>query len=284
VIVGVVLTLLVNCLATAGLTTACCVAHWQRFRPVVDGELGVRAIKILRWLIIGLLVLVLLGTVGLVGWATVRAQEATERAVAVLQDNGVLRENRRLVFRPGSPADRGLVYYPGGLVDPEAYAVTAQGIADAGYLVVIPKMPLNLAFTGIDRADRIRADYPEIESWVIGGHSLGGAMAAEYAKNNVDSLDGLIMFASYPANVKDFVDFPIPILTIIGSQDPGAPQQEAFYEAIRDSATRTLIQGGNHRQYADYAFQKDDGIATISAAEQQDQIIAATVQFLDRLE
>jgi dienelactone hydrolase len=229
-------------------------------------------------------VVFLIGAVGLVVWATARSQEATERAVVVLQDNDVLQKGRQLVFRPRSPADRGLVYYPGGLVDPEAYAVTAQGIADAGYLVVIPRMPLNLAFTGINRADGIRADYPEVESWVIGGHSLGGAMAAEYAKNNADSLDGLIMFASYPANNDEFADFPIPILTIIGSEDPGAPRQEAFYEAISDSATRVIILGGNHRQYADYSFQKGDGIATISAAEQQEQIIAATVQFLDTLE
>ena len=240
--------------------------------------------RIVRLLLIGIFVILLLGTVGLVGWATVRTQEATERAVAVLQENGVQREDGQLVFRPDSPTDKGLIYYPGGLVDPEAYAVTAQGIADAGYLVVIPKMPLNLAFTGINRADGIRADFPDIESWVIGGHSLGGAMAAEYAKNNVDSLDGLIMYASYPANNEQFVDFPIPILSISGSKDPGTPQQEAFYEAIADSATRFVIEGGNHRQYADYSFQPDDGIATISAAEQQDQIIAATVQFLDTLE
>jgi hypothetical protein len=240
--------------------------------------------KILRILLIGILVIFLLGTVGLVGWATVRAQAATERAVAVLQENGIEREDGRLVFRPDSPTEKGLIFYTGGLVDPEAYAVAAQGIADAGYLVVIPKMPLNLAFTGISRADGILADFPEIDSWVIGGHSLGGAMAAQYAKNNVDNLDGLIMFASYPANNEDFVDFPLPILTVIGSKDPGAPQQVAFYDAVADSAERFIIEGGNHRQYADYSFQPDDGIATISVAEQQDQIIAATVQFLDTLE
>jgi pimeloyl-ACP methyl ester carboxylesterase len=109
-------------------------------------------------------------------------------------------------------------------------------------------------------------------------------MAAEYAKNNVNNLDGLIMYASYPANYEEFVNFPIPILTIIGSKDPGAPQQQAFYEAIRGSARRFIIDGANHRQYADYSFQKDDGIATISAAEQQDQIIAVTTQFMDTLE
>jgi len=240
--------------------------------------------KIFRLLLIGILVIFMIGTVGLVVWANVRAQEATERAVAVLRENGIEREDGQLVFRPDFPTDKGLIYYPGGLVDPEAYAVTAQGIADAGYLVVIPKMPLNLAFTGINLADGIQADFPEIGSWVIGGHSLGGAMAAEYAKNKVDNLDGLIMYASYPANYEDFVDFPIPILTIMGSRDPGAPQQEAFYEAIAGSAGRFVIEGGNHRQYADYSFQPDDGIAAISAAEQQDQIIAATVQFLDTLE
>ncbi len=240
--------------------------------------------RVVRLLLIGILVILLLATVGLFGWATLRSQEATERAAAVLQENGVQREDGQLVFRPDSPTDKGLIYYPGGLVDPEAYAVTAQGISDAGYLVVIPKMPLNLAFTGIKRADGIRADFPEIESWVIGGHSLGGAMAAEYAKNNVDSLDGLIMYASYPANNEQFIDFPIPILSISASKDPGTPQQDAFYDAVADSAQQFVIEGGNHRQYADYSFQPDDGIATISAAEQQDQIIAATVEFLDTLE
>jgi dienelactone hydrolase len=239
--------------------------------------------KNLRRLIYAILIIILIGTGGLVGWATLSAQQATERAVLVLNDNNVQLEDGMLIFRANSTTDRGLIYYPGGLVDPEAYAVTAQGIADAGYLVVIPKMPLNLAFIGINRADRIRADYPEIESWVIGGHSLGGAMAAEYAKNNIDSIDGIIMFASYPANYDDFVNFPMPILTIIGSRDPSAPKQEAFYEAVSDSARLFVIEGGNHRQYADYSFQRGDGIASISVVEQQDQIIAATVQFLGTL-
>ena len=239
--------------------------------------------KKLRKIIYALLILLLVGAVGFVGWATLSAQEATERAVTVLNDNGVQREDGLLVFQPDSPTDKGLIYYPGGLVDPDAYAVSAQGIADAGYLVVVPKMPLNLAFMGINRADGIMARYSEIDSWVIGGHSLGGAMATEYAKNNVDRVDGLIMYASYPANYEDFIGFPVPIMTIIGSKDPGAPKQQAFYEAVSDSATLVIIEGGNHRQYADYSFQNNDGVATISSAEQQDQIINATIRFLEAL-
>ncbi len=236
--------------------------------------------KKVQKLTIILLIVLFTGSMGFVGWATFNAQEATEPAITVLSQNNVQLTDGLLVFHPDSTTSRGLIYYPGGLVDPEAYAVTAQGIADEGYLVVIPKMPLNLAFLGINRADEILSKYPEIDSWVIGGHSLGGAMAADYAKNNLDSVDGLIMFASYPAKNEDFLNFPKPILVIIASNDPGAPKQEAFYEAVANSATLFVIEGGNHRQYADYNFQNNDGIATISAAEQQAEIIAAVVHFL----
>ena len=109
-------------------------------------------------------------------------------------------------------------------------------------------------------------------------------MAAEYAQNNVDNLDGLILFASYPSSDEDFIGFPIPILSIRGSRDPGAPNQKRFTDAVAGSAVSFVIEGANHRQYADYTYQPADGTATISAAEQQEQIIAATVQFLDTLE
>lgn len=233
---------------------------------------------------LGIIVVILLGGVGLVGWATLSAQEATESAINVLNENDIPINAQLLVFSPDTPTNRGLIYYPGGLVDPAAYAVTAQGIADQGYMVFIPKMPLNLAFTGINKADMLIMEYGEIESWVIGGHSLGGAMAAEYAKNNSEKLDGLIMYASYPANNNDFTDFPIPILCITASNDPGTTGQTAFYEDISESATLVIIEGGNHKQYADYSFQRNDGIPTITAAEQQDQIIEATVQFLESLD
>ena len=227
-----------------------------------------------------LFIVIFSGSISFVGWATFNAQEATEPAITVLSQNNVQLKDGLLVFHPTSTTSRGLIYYPGGLVDPEAYAVTAQGITDEGYLVIIPKMPLNLAFLGINRADEIQLRYPEITSWVIGGHSLGGAMAAEYAKNNLDNVDGLIMFASYPAKNEDFVNFPYPILVVIGSNDLGAPKQEAFYETVVNSATLYVIEGGNHRQYADYSFQNNDGTETISAAEQQAKIISAAVHFL----
>lgn len=240
--------------------------------------------KIIRRLLIGTVITILVLGIGFWSWATIRAQEATERATTILEENSVQREDGQLVFQPALPTTKGLIYYPGGLVDPEAYAGTAQGLADAGYLVVVPKMPLNLAFTGINKADEIIAEFPEITSWVIGGHSLGGAMAAEYAKNNTDKVDGLIMYASYPANSEEFIDFPMPILCITASNDPGSPNQQAFYEVISNSATLVVIEGGTHLQYADYEYQPNDGIPTITSEEQQEEIVNATVQFLEELD
>lgn len=240
--------------------------------------------KTIQRILIGLLLLLLIIVIGFFAWATLGVRSATERALETLDTNSISQENGLLVFQPDFQPTTALIYYPGGLVDPEAYAVTAQGIADAGYLVVIPKMPLNLAFTGINRADEIIEAFPQIDSWVIGGHSLGGAMAAEYAKNNVDQLSGLIFFATRPGDPNQFINFPIPMLVMYGTQETEAPNTQAFYDVIADSAELYVIEGGNHAQFGDYGLQSGDGTATISVAEQQQQIITRTIQFLQSVE
>lgn len=240
--------------------------------------------KILRRFTISLLFLLAIATLSLVIWATVSVRPATERALQTLVDSGVTREAGLLVFQPDAQPTSGLIYYPGGLVDPEAYANTAQGLADAGYLVIVPKMPLNLAVTGINRAEQIMASFPEVESWVIGGHSLGGAMAAEYAKGNPEQVNGLIFFASRPGTPQAFINTPFPILIMYGTQESGAPRTQAFYEVVADSAELYIIQGGNHAQFGDYGLQDGDGTATITVDDQQQQIIEQTIQFMQSLE
>ena len=74
-----------------------------------------------------------------------------------------------------------MIFYPGGRVDPRSYAPAARAIAAQGYLAVITPMPLNLAVFTPGRAAQVIAAYPEIHTWAIGGHSLGGAMAANFS-------------------------------------------------------------------------------------------------------
>ena len=184
-----------------------------------------------------------------------------------------------------APADgdysTGLVIYPGGKVPPEAYGPLAQQIAAAGYLVVITPMPFNLAVLGIGAADAAIAAHPEVATWAMAGHSLGGSMAAQYASDHLDTIEGLAFWASYPAT--DLSAAPLAVTSIYGTLDPGAARMsgpEAQAQLPPDTVF-VPIEGGNHEQMGHYTGQPNDGVATIPREEQQAQVAAATVTMLE---
>lgn len=47
-------------------------------------------------------------------------------------------------------------------------------------------MPFNLAVLDSSAADGVINEFTNIQNWYIGGHSLGGAMAASYTANYQD--------------------------------------------------------------------------------------------------
>lgn len=183
--------------------------------------------------------------------------------------------------------DTGFIIYPGGFVDPVAYAPIARDIARQGYLVVIAPMPLNLAVTGIETADDIIAAHPAIESWAIGGHSLGGAMAAEYVQNNPNAIAGLALWAAYPAENTDLSGLPLAVVSIFGDTDGVAAVSDVTGAAGRLPAdTRFItIPGGNHTQFGYYGetLQRGDNPAGISRSEQKALIVSSTVEMLQAL-
>lgn len=190
------------------------------------------------------------------------------------------------VFSPAAgTAITGLILYPGGFVDPVAYAPIAREIAAHGYLVVLDPMPLNLAITGINSAGAIIAAFPEIAHWAIGGHSLGGAMAAEYIKGNPETIDGLALWAAYPAENTDLSSLLLAVVSIYGDADGVASIADVTGAADRlpDDARFILIDGGNHTQFGAYGqgLQRGDNPATISRAAQQAAIVAGTLELLE---
>lgn len=190
------------------------------------------------------------------------------------------------VFSPAAgTAITGLILYPGGFVDPVAYAPIAREIAAHGYLVVLDPMPLNLAVTGINSAGAIIAAFPEIAHWAIGGHSLGGAMAAEYIKGNPETIDGLALWAAYPADNTDLSSLLLAVVSIYGDADGVASIADVTGAANRlpDDARFILIDGGNHTQFGAYGqgLQRGDNPATISRAAQQAAIVAGTLELLE---
>ncbi len=239
--------------------------------------------KRLRVALIGLLAVLVLAVGGFVIWAETPLGPMPE-AVAALESNGdvAVQTDPWLLFAPSEKTPAvGLIFYPGGRVDPVSYAPAARAIAAQGYLVAIPPVPLNLAVFAPDIAADVIAANPAIKRWFVGGHSLGGAMAASFAYNNPESVDGLVLWASYPAGGSDFSQRPdFPILSVFGSQDMGLDGIEASRTLLPSTADWVEIAGGNHAQCGWYGTQPGDNPATISREEQQAQLITATVDFL----
>jgi hypothetical protein len=227
--------------------------------------------------------LVVLVAAGFYGWTRVARYAAFPEALAVAGQ--AERVRGWYVFAPEGEPLAGLVFYPGGLVDPVAYAPLMQRLRDGGVLAVLTPMPLDLAVFGIGRAGDVMAAFPEIETWVIGGHSLGGAMAAEFVKANAESVDGLVLVASYPASGTDLSQLPIRAVSTYGTENGLTPPEgfEASLARLPPGTELVVIEGGNHAGFGHYGPQSGDGVATIPREEQQRQTAETVLGFVANL-
>ena len=244
--------------------------------------------KTLRYFLLGALVLLLAVAGGFILWASNPAQPEALALAAIQTRDGIQFENVDgwLVFQPIDPEPTiGLIFYPGGRVDPRAYASHASDIAGQGFTVVIVPMPLNLAFFGLNRADQVITAFPDIETWTVGGHSLGGAMAAEYLRANPEQVSGLVLWAAYPGENNDLSAADLPVLSVFASLDGLATLEKIADSRARLPLNTTFVEisGGNHAGFGWYGPQNGDGQATLSKPEQQDLIVQATVTFLAAL-
>ncbi len=173
----------------------------------------------------------------------------------------------RLAFLPEHPA-AGLIFYPGGKVQAEAYAPLMEACAERGILCVLMRMPGNLAVLDPNAADGIAAEYPEVTDWYLGGHSLGGAMAASCAAKHAEDYAGLVLLAAY--STEDLRGSGLRVLSVVGTED-GVLNREK-YEQCRENlpadARELVIEGGCHAYFGCYGAQRGDGTATIGNREQ----------------
>jgi hypothetical protein len=237
------------------------------------------------WWLVPLVLILALG--GFVIWASMAATPMPEALSALQSDAQVEVETEPwLVFRPvGGNPTVGLILYPGGRVDARAYAPTARALAQEGFLVVIVPMPLNLAIFGPDRAAEVMVAFPDIGRWAVGGHSLGGAMSARFAYQNSEAVEGLVLWAAYPASTDDLSGYSLRVTSIYGTRDGLATEDKIAVSRplLPLDTSWVAIEGGNHAQFGWYGPQSGDQAATISREEQQKQIVAATLALLSRL-
>lgn len=245
--------------------------------------------KILLAAVAVIAVVLIIGVVGFVIWGSTPLGPMPEALIALESGANVeVVTDPWLTFMPTQDAKTtGLIFYPGGRVDPRSYAPMARAITEEGYPVIIVPMPLNLAVFGIGRAADVIAAYPEVEHWAIGGHSLGGAMAASFTRGNPDQIDGLFFTAAYPAASDDLSGFTDLVVTSVSATEDGlaTPDKiEASRVLLPADTTWVPIQGGNHAQFGYYGVQPGDGQATISREEQQRQTVDAALQLLGEIE
>ncbi len=246
----------------------------------------------LKRIIIGIIVVLLLAGLGFTAWASITNPIQPEAAAALSGDNQVQvtvnpPAGSWIVFQPeASTPDTGLIFYPGGKVDYRAYAPYARSVAAQGYLVVIAHMPLNLAVFASEAAGKVIRAFPQIKHWAVGGHSLGGSMAAHFAFQHPGQVQGLVLLASYPAGSDNLAASGINVVSIFGTKDGLATGRKIdASKALLPAGTRFVaISGGNHAQFGDYGLQSGDSPAAISRAEQQAQAVEATVALLKSLE
>lgn len=182
-------------------------------------------------------------------------------------------------FLDGPGEETALVFYPGAKVDAEAYLPLLQTLSSQGIDCFLLQMPLRFALLGIDAARPILDQY-KYDKWLLAGHSMGGAAAANFAAANEGAVEGVVLLAAYPAKK---LGASTSLLTIYGTEDKvlNRDSYENSKPNFPANAKEVVIKGGNHAQFGNYGEQSGDGTASISREEQQAKTANAILEFAE---
>lgn len=232
--------------------------------------------KKLKWIGLGLLGVILVAIIGFLVW-TQLTYGPTEEALGYAAE--ATEVDNRLEFGQ-TDSEVGFILYPGAKVEKEAYAYYGTRLAEEGGFVAIPSLCLNLGIADIDAAETIIAAHPDIERWVVGGHSLGGSAASGYALEHEEQVEGVIFLASYP--ISTMVDSNLRVLSVSGERDGLATPAdiEASRDNVPDDAVFHQIKDGNHANFGMYGPQDGDNDSPLSAKEQLDETIDQIIEWL----
>ncbi len=244
-----------------------------------------RRLRIVWWVLGSIGALLVVAVVGVVIWSQVGVMAAEPEPLAAVRADPGIRitdDAAGIVMAPttAQATGEGLVFIPGAKVDPWAYASKLSGLVrDAGVTVVITKPWLNLAFFDLRPLATFTGLAPEVDRWLVGGHSLGGVRACMMATD----ADGLALFASYCS--ADVADSGLPVLSLSGSEDGlSTPQDIAdARHLLPGDAWMVEIPGASHSSFGDYGLQEGDGTAEISDEEMIAQITTTVGSFAGEL-
>ena len=230
-------------------------------------------------------------TVVFVTWSLIAYRPSSEAREALAGNEVVVVSSgeHHWLFRPRTGGtDVGLLFFPGALVDPVAYAPMLRDVAAAGYPTLLIQLPRRGVLGGAEGAEPLNRAVsamrlvPEVTRWVIAGHSRGGEIASRLAQTQAPSLAGLVLIGtSHPRDIS-LANVRMPVTRVYGTRDTVADVEKLERTKVNlpPDTTHVRIDGGNHSQFGSYGFQPGDWPATISRTEQQRQTLAALLDML----
>lgn len=239
--------------------------------------------KRVRYFIVSMMVIAGIVIAGILAWIN-HTYKPTEQLNQLVKQGDYDIDGDFYVFKAkGEEKGTGIVLYPGALVEPLAYGYYADELSKDGYLVAIPKVALNLSIVDNNKAGEFIQRHKEIKDWYVGGHSMGGVSAAMYAEYDKENIRGVILLGSYPASSTDLSDDDLKVLSLYAEYDglTSLDEIEKSRGHLPDDACFVEIAGGNHAQFGMYGEQKGDLKATVDVLTQQNEMIKATVNFLE---
>ena len=238
--------------------------------------------KIIKKRIITLSTVLIIFVIGFFIWLS-NGYSLQENDMKYLQSNSkveVTVDENYTYFTPKNVnATKGFIFYPGERVDASSYAKLCNNVASYGYKVVAVDMPFNYANFGKNKATKVIEDNPQITKWVIGGDSIGGTVACEYAVNN-KNVEGIVLISSYPR--ENISELGFKVLSLWGSKDNVVDYKKLINskEQLPKDTKYVEIEGANHSQFANYGMYSGDEEALISSDEQMDITVRNIVNFL----
>lgn len=239
------------------------------------------------WVITGTIVLVVT-----VGWALLAFRANGNARDALPGDDRVVVEAGDGVWRfeptVATPGTTSLLFFPGGMVDPVAYAPLLRDVAARGHRAMLVALPRRGAFGGAeDPALLAHARELIVEAggrWVVAGHSKGGKVAALFTHAHPDHTAALVLIGtSHPRDI-DLSDASFPVVQVLGDRDPIASIERADRNRhnLPLATSRIVVEGGNHSQFGEYGFQPGDRFAAVSRERQREETLVALLSALSR--
>ena len=177
-----------------------------------------------------------------------------------------------------------IIFFQGGLTDPEAYAPLCRKIAENGFTCHLIKMNWRMPIW----------DYKKIEAmfdlkngkYVIGGHSQGAKMASQFVYENPNLMKGLFLLGTSHPRDFDLSNRALPVLKLYAELDGLASVSEVLENKnkLPKGTDFVEIKGGNHSQFGYLGKLLTDETAKIKLAEQQRLTTEKLVAFFNKIE